>query len=886
MAESPLLDEERRRLEALTRYDVLDTDPEQALDDLTALAALVCEAPISLITLVDEDRQWFKSRQGIDLSETPRDVSFCTHAIREIGVFAVEDATADARFADNPFVTGAFGVRFYAGAPLRTQDGYALGTLCVIDRVPRRLTESQVRALELLSRQVMMQLEARRQHRALADSEERLFAVFKSCPVGVAVHRSSDRTFVDCNDAFADLLGHPRDAIVGATADELRLDMSTIADIRARFGGRDSASNVPVSLTTANGEERHLVAGLVRVRLRGEPHTVITAVDLTDQRRAEGALVASESRLRLALESARMGTFDWDIASGELTWSRRHEELFGYEPGKGSYRYEDFAARVHPDDVAAVDDEVALCMRERRPFERAYRVVLPDATERQLTGRGTFDYDDDGRPLRMRGVVVDTTARWRAEQHAERLTRAYAVLSDINQTIVREHDIETMLRAACRIAVDKGGFRMAWIGLVDQSSGALAIRAHAGADDATVAILHKLIDLDPPAGCIYTWQALRRGHHGVSEDIAVDPQAASWRDIALAREYRTMAAFPLVVDGEVLGVFNVYGAEPHWFDAEELRLFDELASDLSYALEQHKRGREHLVSEEQRHAAEERFRQLAENIQQVFWMVDPVTGEVLYVSPAYEVIWGRSSDSLYKSSRDWFEAIHPDDRQRVATALRTRWPGGHYDEVYRIVRPDGSVRWIRDRAYPIEEGGDDHRRIAGTATDITEQRQLEDQLRQSQKMESIGRLAGGIAHDFNNLLTVINGVADLAVLGLQAQDPLRSDLEQIRQAGERAATLTRQLLALSRQQILRPKVINLSTVVANTERMLRRLIGEDITMEFALGEVGRVRADPGQMEQVLLNLVVNARDAMPSGGTLAVEVAGVELGTRQAAGSP
>ena len=159
---------EKQRLKVLWQYDVLDTIPEEVFDDLTELAARICEAPIALITLVDEDRQWFKSKVGITDNETSRDISFCAHAILQSDLFIVPDATKDQRFAHNPLVTSDPKIRFYAGAPLFSPDGHALGTLCVIDKVPRELRPDQKIALRVLSRHVMTQLELRRRSRELA----------------------------------------------------------------------------------------------------------------------------------------------------------------------------------------------------------------------------------------------------------------------------------------------------------------------------------------------------------------------------------------------------------------------------------------------------------------------------------------------------------------------------------------------------------------------------------------------------------------------------------------------------------------------------------------------------------------------------------------------
>jgi len=171
---------EKKRLKVLWQYEVLDTVPEALFDDLTELAAGICEAPIALITLVDENRQWFKSKFGTTVTETSRDISFCGHAIQQSDLFIVPDATKDERFSDNPLVISDPKIRFYAGAPLLTPDGYALGTLCVIDKVPRELRPDQKQALRILARHVVSQLELRR--RLLQNKAEQTQAVVSKAP--------------------------------------------------------------------------------------------------------------------------------------------------------------------------------------------------------------------------------------------------------------------------------------------------------------------------------------------------------------------------------------------------------------------------------------------------------------------------------------------------------------------------------------------------------------------------------------------------------------------------------------------------------------------------------------------------------------------------------
>lgn len=266
-----------------------------------------------------------------------------------------------------------------------------------------------------------------------------------------------------------------------------------------------------------------------------------------------------------------------------------------------------------------------------------------------------------------------------------------------------------------------------------------------------------------------------------------------------------------------------------------------------------------------------RFRQLAESIREVFWLTDVSKREIVYLSPGYEEIWGRKVATLREEPLQWLEAIHPDDRERVREAM-ARQADGTYDQEYRVVRPDGSVRWVRDQAFPVRDEQGVVVRLAGVAEDVTERRQLEQQVRQTQKMESIGLLAGGVAHDFNNWLTVIAGSCELLQEELEGSGSGLELMTEILRATERGAALTRQLLAFSRQEVIEPRLLDLNSIIADTEKMLRRLLGEDVLLETSLApHLDPVRVDPGQWTQVLMNLAVNARDAMPRGGRLTME---------------
>jgi two-component system, cell cycle sensor histidine kinase and response regulator CckA len=288
---------------------------------------------------------------------------------------------------------------------------------------------------------------------------------------------------------------------------------------------------------------------------------------------------------------------------------------------------------------------------------------------------------------------------------------------------------------------------------------------------------------------------------------------------------------------------------------------------------------ERRKAETQIRESEVRFRELADNVREIFFVLDPQTWRALYVSPAYESITGYTQAEAYAGPFRWADGIHPEDQERVlATTQESARTGAFATVVYRVVRPDKTIRWVRARGTPVRDGAGQVVRLVGIAEDITDLKGTEAQLVQAQKMEAVGRLAGGIAHDFNNLLTVITSYGELQLDDLPAEDARRADLEEIVRAAREAAKLTRQLLAFSRRQVLDVTVLSLNDVVTNLNKMLMRVIGEDLDLALVLApDLGAVRADPGQIEQVLMNLAVNARDAMPNGGKITIETSNVEL---------
>ena len=304
-------------------------------------------------------------------------------------------------------------------------------------------------------------------------------------------------------------------------------------------------------------------------------------------------------------------------------------------------------------------------------------------------------------------------------------------------------------------------------------------------------------------------------------------------------------------------------SQPRHFEARVIPTKESTVTIVARDITERVRGQRAL------HEAEELMRFALEASRLGVWEANLKTG-VSYWSETCEVMHGLERGTFGKSFSGFIDRIHPEDRELVLRTIDEAIREHQDAELeYRTLLPGGTERRISSTAHFFYDEAGVPLRGAGVSIDVTERRALEAQLRQANKMEAVGQLAGGIAHDFNNLLTAISGFTELVLLTLEDADSRRADLFEVRKAATRAAALTRQLLAFSRRQILQPQVIDLNALVGGIEQLLHRTIGEDIALVLAFDrELEPVRADPGQFEQVLLNLAVNARDAMPKGGQL------------------
>jgi PAS domain S-box-containing protein len=289
--------------------------------------------------------------------------------------------------------------------------------------------------------------------------------------------------------------------------------------------------------------------------------------------------------------------------------------------------------------------------------------------------------------------------------------------------------------------------------------------------------------------------------------------------------------------------------------------------------------KEHKRAEEQIRLANERLQYLIFSSAAVIYTSMPSPDyEITFISENILKMTGYLSNVFLDNSGFWFKQIHPEDRQRILNELPRIFEQEIYTLEYRFRRKDGTYIWVHDDKKLVLDMENKPLEVISYVLDVTERKKVEEQLLGAQKMEAVGKLAGGVAHDFNNLLTVINGYSEIILTQSLDKESARKHIEQIKKAGERAASLTTQLLIFSRRQIIQPKIINLNSVVSDVEKMLQRLIGEDIELVTMLDkESGNIKADPSQIDQVIMNLAVNARDAMPKGGKLIIETKKVYL---------
>ncbi|PYN34387.1 MAG: hypothetical protein DME01_15320 [Candidatus Rokuibacteriota bacterium] len=509
-----------------------------------------------------------------------------------------------------------------------------------------------------------------------------------------------------------------------------------------------------------------------------------------------------------------------------------------------------------------------------------YRAVLsvPLLVGERVLG-ALVTYRDDVGPFSVRQVELMQAFAHQAAlalensrlyEESERRRRESEVFAGVAQAITSSLDLDTVLRRITDSAKELVGSDLAMIGFREGESEAVTVRHRVGSRYTS----DRAFSIEPGKG--FGGQALLSGRPLRTDDYTNDPAVGKEYLAATVTDGSVSAmVVPIKSEGRVVGLLYVANRTRRPFSDHDEATLMRLADEAAVAI----RNAQLFASERE---SERRYRTLVESsIQGIHIHRDWVT---LFVNPAFARMLGYDSTGELAGvdTRRWL-APHEVSRLESDRAARLRGEAVPSQYELQAIRRDGSRIWVDIQVAEILWEGEPA--VQSTVLDITERkraeqalRQSEAQLRQVQKMEAVGQLAGGVAHDFNNLLTVITGRTELLLLRLTADDPHRRDVELVRKTADRAASLTQQLLAFSRKQMLQPRVLDLNGVVAGMAQMLRPLIGETIELDSLLDPtLGRVKADPAQIEQIILNLAVNARDAMPQGGRLTIETSNVDL---------
>ncbi len=664
---------------------------------------------------------------------------------------------------------------------------------------------------------------------------ERLSQAFRDAPTGMALV-NADGGFRRVNGSLCRMLGMTEDELLGRSALDIAEDRDRAEQwARREFGGGPPrAFELEARLRTGDGSPATaLLSGTLVTDPAGDPlYYLCLFQDITVRIEAQTALAANEAKLAEAQQVARLGSWEWLIEEDRVTWSDELYRIYGLRPEPGAFHsYAHHLEGLHPDDRTRVARAIETGIAEGHPWNIDHRIVRPDGDVRMIHARGEVALDAEGVAVAVHGTCQDVTESRRVEdalRAAEQLFRRAFDDAPIGMALI---DLEgRWLRLNRAIAQ--------MLGHTESELRSKTLREFSHQDE---------VDVDGPL---------------VRELLA-------GRRRSYAIEKRLMHA-----DGRVLHVL-AHVSLMHG-DGERPLYFLVQLVDLS----------ERRRAEAERRAGEQRLQAIIDNAPALIFVKD-VQQRYVLVNRRWEELFGVSADAAV--GRTAAEVLPPskagandDDLDREV--IRT---GEAREEEQSVTgAPGEDDRHFLVVKFPLLSVDGSISGVCSIATDVTDSRnsaherlELEQRLAQAQRLESVGQLAGGVAHDFNNLLTVILSCVNFAEQALEPDSPVRDDVEEIGRAAESAAALTRQLLMFSRREVVTPEVLDLGALVRDVESLLARTLSERVKLEIRCDEnLPPVLADRSRIEQVLVNLAVNARDAMPDGGTLAIGVHAHEVG--------
>ena len=590
---------------------------------------------------------------------------------------------------------------------------------------------------------------------------------------------------------------------------------------------------------------------------------------------AEKSTQASRE-LQIAAEHSRDLFYRYDTSDRLTFVSPQCMAISGYTREELKVRWTSLATNNPINQAAREISRTAMRTGIKHP---PYHVELrkKDGTPLLLEVSESPILDPAGKVIAMAGAARDVTERERAitalrksEKELLVLNRVYSLTSEINQAIVRINDRETLWQEACRIAVEHGGFRFAWIGMMDAESGQIHPVARAGREDGYLDAVH-LSAWDEPHGQGPAGRAIREDRAILCEDTEQDPSVALWRNVMLAHEFRSLVCLPLRRNGAAVGILAAYASERGMFAPLVRHALDEMAADISFALDRFEQQRQREKEQQQLRLQHSALEAAANAV-----LITDNRGNVEWVNAAFTKVTGYSRDEIVGSTPRLLRSGKHDPQfyERMWKSILSGrvWQGSMTNR-----RKDGSEYFEEMTITPVHTENGEISHFIAIKQDITDRLKLEQQFLRSQRMESIGLLAGGIAHDLNNVLAPVFIALPLLREDLAAAE--RAHLvEMLDQSVRRGASIIKQVLTFARGVDVQRTPVQLRHLIKEMVKVAEETFPRDIQISSALpADLWPFVGDPTQIHQVFLNLALNARDAMPEGGRLAFSAQNVEL---------